>query len=87
MWRSLFIGIGIMTLIFGIECLLIDSATLYGAGDATAANFMDPSGAPSSSTRVWRPQEWFPWALLSTGAIIVLYSFTLPRRWHGTPAA
>tara|TARA_R110002049_G_scaffold72490_2_gene187041 strand:- start:16419 stop:16682 length:264 start_codon:yes stop_codon:yes gene_type:complete len=86
MWRSLFIGIGIMALIFGFECLLIDSATLYGAGDTTAANFIDPSGAPSASVRVWRPKEWFPWALLSAGAVIVIYSFTLPRRFHRTIA-
>ena len=82
MWRSLFIGIGIMALIFGFECLLIDSATLYGAGETTAANFIDPSGAPSGSTRVWRPTEYHPWAILSAGAIIVLYSFTLPKRFN-----
>ena len=86
MWRSLFIGIGIMALIFGVECLLIDSATLYGAGDTTAANFIDPSGAPSGSTKVWKPKEWMPWAVLSAGAITVLYSFTLPRRWHRAAA-
>ena len=82
MWRSLFIGIGIMALIFGVECLLIDSATLYGASDTTAANFIDPSGAPSASTKEWRPKEWLPWAVLSAGALIVLYSFTLPRRFR-----
>ena len=84
MWRSLFIGIGIMALIFGFECLLIDSATIYGAGETTAVNFLDPSGAPSGSTREWRPKEWFPWTVLSVGAITVLYSFTLPRRFGRT---
>ena len=86
MWRSLFIALGIMALIFGFECLLIDSATFYGAGETTAANFIDPSGAPSGSVREWKPKEWLPWALLSAGAITVIYSFALPRRFHRAAA-
>jgi hypothetical protein len=29
------------------------------------------------------PPDWAPWSLMSTGAIVCLYSFTLPRRWNG----
>ncbi|HMS80271.1 MAG TPA: hypothetical protein PKC20_12195 [Burkholderiaceae bacterium] len=27
----------------------------------------------------WKPAEWAPWSLLSTGAIVILYSVTLNR--------
>lgn len=87
MWRSLFLAIGTMLIIVGIEAMLIDSATVYAAADSSAAEFMDPSGAPATSTKVIKPGEWTPWVILSIGAIVVLYAFTLPRRWVRPAAA
>jgi hypothetical protein len=29
------------------------------------------------------PPEWIPWSLLSTGAVVILYSFTLPKKIKG----
>jgi hypothetical protein len=86
MWRSLFVSIGIMAVIFGIECLFIESATLYGgsASDLRASSFLS-SGAVAS-TREWRPQEWFPWAVISAGVVTVIYAFTLPQRWNSGAA-
>ena len=81
MWRSFFLAVGIMMLIVGVECLLIDSATLYGAAQSSAGEFMDPSTPPARSTHVWAPSEWLPWTLLSGGAIVVIYAVTLPKRW------
>lgn len=81
MWRSLFLALGIMLLIVGVECLLIDSATLFAASDSSAADFVDPSGPAGHSTRVVAPSEWVPWTLLSSGAIVVIYAVTLPKRW------
>jgi hypothetical protein len=86
MWRSLFLALGIMALVVGVETLLIESATLYSAGETSASGFANPGGSPSPSTKVWTPGEFFPWAFLSVGALIVLYAFTLPRHWH-KPAA
>ena len=82
MWRSLFLAVGIMAIIVGLECLMIENATLYAAGESSAREFANPAGSPARSTQTWQPAEWFPWAVLSTGAVIVLYAFTLPRRWH-----
>jgi hypothetical protein len=79
MCRSIFIAIGIMAVIIGIECMVIESANLYSASETRARTFLNPIGTPSSNTREWRPQEWFPWTVLSAGVIIVLYSFTLPQ--------
>lgn len=72
-----------MLIILGLECLMIDSATVYAAGEATASEMIDPRAVPGGSTRVLQPTEWMPWTLLSTGAIVVLYAITLPRRWGG----
>ncbi len=29
------------------------------------------------------PPEWAPWSLMSAGAVIILYSFTIPKRIAG----
>ena len=26
------------------------------------------------------PPDWVPWSLMSTGAVVMLYSFTLPKK-------
>ncbi|QDT03186.1 hypothetical protein K227x_15680 [Rubripirellula lacrimiformis] len=86
MRRSIFIALGIMAVILGVEFLLIDSANLYAAGDTRPSSFINPAGIPTSNVSVWRPKEWMPWAFLSGGAITVLYAFTLPKRWRGSAA-
>jgi len=82
MWRSLFLAVGFMAIIIGVESMLIENATIYSSSETTAASFVDPSGIPAKSTKLWKPGEFFPWALLSCGALTVLYAFTLPRRFH-----
>lgn len=86
MWRSIFIGIGIMAIIIGIECMLIESANFYFPGEARPSSFFNPTDAPAVNTRQWQPQEWFPWTVLSAGVITVLYAFALPKRFQ-RPAA
>ena len=82
MWRSIFIALGIMAIVVGFECLMIDSANIYSANQTNATTFLNPASAPSVGTRSWQPREWFPWAFLSVGTITILYAFTLPRRWR-----
>ncbi len=81
-WRSLFLAVGAMLMIIGVESMLIDSATVYAAADSSASEFVDPSAPPAIKTKVIRPSEWTPWASLSVGAIVVLYAFTLPQRFR-----
>lgn len=81
MWRSFFLAIGAMMMIIGVEAMLIDSATVYAAAESSAAQFIDPSAPPAIITKQIRPGEWTPWVILSFGAIVVLYAFTLPQRW------
>ena len=75
-----------MAIIVGFECLVIESADLYPASGTNARSFINPIGSPSANVREWRPKEWFPWAFLSAGGITILYAFTLPKRWYGSPA-
>lgn len=73
MWRSLFLAIGIFSLVLGLESLLIDRATVVTNRDSA-----------SQSISELIPPPWAPWSLMSAGAIVILYSFTLPRKFKGT---
>ena len=85
MWRAFFLAIGAMLIIVGVECLLIDSATF--ASDHTEVVqvnngwFQPPTTMEVSGGKVFRPKEWIPWSSLASGAVVLLYAFTLPRRW------
>ena len=70
MWRSLFLALGIFTLVLGLETLVVDSATFASHGEPAAAREMIPA-------------EWAPWSLLSAGTVVILYSFTLPQKLKG----
>lgn len=86
MWRAFFCAVGIVLIIMGIECLLIDSAILVaGVLDDPIPQIQQPTGGlfspPVQTTvdRVFRPSEWFPWSLLASGAIVLLYSISLRK--------
>lgn len=81
MWRSLFVALGISSVILGVECLLIDKAVLAQRDPPSSTLMAKEGGAPAvARKREIVPPEWAPWSLMSTGAVVVLYSFTLPRR-------
>ena len=69
MWRSLFLALGVATFLLGAEALFITQATLKPR-----------EGQSGISQKVIVPPEWAPWSLLASGAVVVLYSFTIPRR-------
>ena len=83
MWRAFFSAVGIVLLILGIECLVIDQAVLADHQSAnqqrvavqTASLFGSGNGLMSSDRgRIFRPSEWIPWGLLASGAVTVLYA-------------
>jgi hypothetical protein len=85
-WRSFFFALGIMLIIVGGECLLIESATLGNAKTETVQVgggwFQQPQTTQvSTGGKTITPPEWMPWSLIFSGAVVVLYSFTLPKRW------
>ena len=87
MWRSVFIALGLMAIIIGLECLFIESAIFYSPSETKPGSFINPVSQPASDTREWKPQEWFPWLIFSAGAITVLYAFTLPKRFRSVMGA
>lgn len=85
MWRAFFLAIGAMLIIVGVECLLIDSAT-FASDHAEVVQVNNGWFQPATATevgggKVFRPKEWIPWSSLASGAIVLLYAFTLPQRW------
>lgn len=72
MWRALFLATGIFIFLVGLECLLIDHATVNRA-------MADGRSQVDDIT----PPEWAPWSFMSAGAVVVLYSFTLPQKLRG----
>jgi hypothetical protein len=70
MWRSFFLALGLCSCLLGAECLVIDKAVLVERKTETAA----------PTRREIKPAEWAPWSLLSGGAVVMLYSFTLPKK-------
>ncbi len=71
MWRSFFLALGAFSLILGVEALAVEKAVLKPKTEGGQV-----VAAPQEVT----PPEWAPWSLMAGGAVIVLYSFTLPRR-------
>jgi hypothetical protein len=78
MWRSLFVALGLSAVILGLECLVIDKAVL--ARREQPAPGIDVKTPTVGRSREVIPPDWAPWSLMSTGAVVVLYSFTLPRK-------
>ena len=91
MFRALALAVGISLAVLGAECLVIEKAVM--AGNQTVAASTPASmeimqeqmlaSEPIPAAREIVPPEWAPWVLLSTGAVIILYSFTIPRRVAG----
>jgi len=83
MWRAFFLAIGFFLVILGVECLGVERVQLriHDKPLAPVSPFdTEPTeGAPKQIV----PPPWAPWSLLSSGAVMCLYSFTIPRRVSG----
>ncbi len=87
MWRAFFSAVGIVLLILGLECLVIDQAVLASADRTdeysnqlqTVSLFGRSAATRLDSRPIFRPAEWIPWSLLATGAVTVLYSVSLRK--------
>lgn len=85
MWQAFFVAVGIALLVLGGECLLIDSAVITrkvaAAEDTLSGELTSSLGAQAKTARrEVKPPEWAPWSLISAGAVVLLYSITLPKR-------
>ena len=74
MWRSLFLALGVTCCILGMEALALERAVV---------TVPDRAKPKSYKTKVIDPPPWAPSSLMAGGAVVVLYSFTTPRRLSG----
>ncbi|HID75988.1 MAG TPA: hypothetical protein EYP56_08335 [Planctomycetaceae bacterium] len=80
MWRSFFLALGTFLLLLGAQCLGVKQFVLKARAPAPASQpgmLAPPRPGPH---KVIDPAPWAPWSLMSTGAVVCLYSFTIPRR-------
>jgi hypothetical protein len=70
MWRSFFLALGAYCCLLGVEALAIERAILKA----------DAPGAKSAELREVVPPDWAPWSMMAGGAVVMLYSFTVPQR-------
>jgi hypothetical protein len=77
MLRSFFLAVGISALLLGVECLVIERAELHGEDSTTLAGF---ARRAAPSYQEVEPPEWAPWSLMSVGAVVILYTITIPKR-------
>lgn len=80
MWRAFFLAIGVYCALLGVECLALEKVTVQVKGRPVAQAAI--TAAPS--LKEITPPEWAPWSLMSGGAVVVLYSFTIPKRVKGS---
>ncbi len=71
MWRALFLAVGVYCCLLGVEALAVERAVLKPKVE---------NGQVVSAGRQIVPPDWAPWSLMAGGAVVVLYSFTIPRR-------
>jgi hypothetical protein len=69
MWRSFFLAMGAYCCLLGVEALAVEKAVVK----------VSPTN-PQSAVREVIPPDWAPWGLLGAGAVVVLYSFSIPQR-------
>jgi len=83
MWRSIFFAVGISLCLLGAECFVIEKAVLAEC-IAPSAPIVAADGTinPTGKSREIETQEWMPYTFLGTGALIILYTITLPRRFQ-----
>ncbi len=76
MMRSFFLALGISALLLGVECLIIERAEILDSESGAMAGL---SRSVPSYHEV-EPPEWAPWSLMSVGAVVILYTITIPKR-------
>ncbi len=75
MWRAFFLSVGICCVVLGLECLVVDKAVMQSSGDRSVL-----ADHGTTQMREVTPPEWAPWSMLSGGAVVILYTFTLPQK-------
>lgn len=80
MWRAFFLAVGIFLLILGFQCLGVEKFVLNIREPAKQGQTSPNGEAKPGPKKELNPPPWAPWSLMSTGAVVCLYSFSIPYR-------
>jgi hypothetical protein len=83
MWRAFFLAIGISLVIIGAQCLVVDKVVLAHGAPAEVkqnAGLFGTEATPSAGGKELTAPDWAPWSLMASGAVVIIYSFTVPKR-------
>ena len=83
MWRAFFLAIGLSVFILGVECLGVEQINLKKREAPPPPVSPWDTEVKIGPHRTLIPPRWAPWSLMSSGAVVCLYSFTIPRRIKG----
>lgn len=81
MVRSFFLAIGTYLILAGLQCFLIDRIYWKAQVDPAPPTFFFQKA--ESKPREFPPAPWVAWCLFTTGTVVCLYSFTIPKRMGG----
>lgn len=74
MFRPISLGIGIFVMILGLSFFALDHYTTRGR---------QPNTFGVQNGKVVSPEPWKPWAYIGAGAVIILWTFTVPKKIAG----
>lgn len=90
MWRAIFLASGIFLILMGSQLFFVDQLEirrLRNTAPATNQPVTGPFQQASFQVNPQQPQtvlvtpgDWAPWSLVAIGAIVVIYTFTIPAR-------
>lgn len=82
MWRALFVAIGIYLMILGVQCLGVKKFVLKAREVVVQEDVgFVPQEPQMGPKRQLAPPPWAAYSLMSTGAVVCLYSFSIPKRF------
>ena len=84
MWRAFFLAMGIYVGILGMQGLAVEKVVLKAREPASGQNSLFDTGQPKPGPQKnLVPPDWAPWSLMAAGAVVILYSFSIPHRVRG----
>lgn len=83
MWRAFFLALGVSLTVLGLECMVVDEAVIVRRAPTVSQKSFFSSPSTGVSRKTVKPPEWAPWTFLSSGIVVLLYSFTIPQRLSG----
>jgi len=90
--RNQYFFAGLLLLLMGLECNLVDTFTLsaeftqfladrashpMASVSATTQTVFQTESPPIQKT--WRPPEWLGWSLMSLGSVLILHSWAMKK--------